>query len=144
MPLRSANAVWEGDLRNGHGTMRLGGGAFEGAYSFSSRFEEGKGTNPEELIAAAHAGCFSMALSAQLTEAGFVPTRVETTAKVHLEKTEAGFGIGRIDLQTEAEVPGIDEPTFQQLAEGAKKGCPVSRALSAVEITLNAHLVGSA
>lgn len=142
MPLRSANAVWEGNLQQGHGTMRFGGGAFEGAYSFASRFEEGTGTNPEELIAAAHAGCFSMAFSAQLAGAGFTPTRVETTAKVHLSKVEGGFGITRIDLETEGEVPGIDDVTFQRIAEDAKKNCPVSRALSAVEITLNARLAG--
>src|SRR6266511_3568929 len=122
MPERSATARWEGGLQGGKGTMRVGSGAFEGRYSFSSRFEEGTGTNPEELIAAAHAGCFSMALSGALGRAGHDPTRVSTTAKVHLEKQEAGFRIPRIDLVTEAIVPGIDEATFQEVAEGAKKG----------------------
>jgi len=141
MPVRTADAQWEGPLQSGKGQMRFGSGAFEGAYSFSSRFEEGAGTNPEELIAAAHAGCFSMALSGALGRAGHDPTRVTTTAKVHLEKQEAGFRIPRIDLVTEAVVPGIDEATFQEVAEGAKKGCPVSVLLAGAEITLNAKLV---
>ncbi|MBV8982603.1 MAG: OsmC family protein [Acidimicrobiia bacterium] len=141
MPVRNAEARWEGDLPNGKGTMRFGGGAFEGQYSFSSRFEEGAGTNPEELIAAAHAGCFSMALSNGLAKAGFTPTRVETTASVHLEKTDAGFGITRVDLRTEAEVPGIDQAAFDEQAETAKKNCPVSKALAAVDINLDAKLV---
>jgi lipoyl-dependent peroxiredoxin len=141
MPVRNAEARWEGDLPNGKGTMRFGGGAFEGQYSFSSRFEDGAGTNPEELIAAAHAGCFSMALSNGLAKAGFTPTRVETTASVHLEKTDAGFGITKIDLRTEAEVPGIDQAAFDEQAETAKKNCPVSKALAAVDINLEAKLV---
>jgi len=141
MPVRNAEARWEGDLPNGKGTMRFGGGAFEGQYSFSSRFEDGAGTNPEELIAAAHAGCFSMALSNGLAKAGFTPTRVDTTASVHLEKTDAGFGITKIDLRTEAEVPGIDQATFDEQAETAKKNCPVSKALAAVDINLEAKLV---
>ena len=141
MPVRTADARWEGNLQDGKGTMRFGGGAFEGQYSFSSRFEEGAGTNPEELIAAAHAGCFSMALSNGLAKAGHVPTRVETTASVHLDKVEGGFGITRIDLRTEAEVPGIDESAFKEQAEAAKANCPVSKALAAVEITLDASLV---
>src|SRR5207237_2932832 len=119
MPIRNAEAVWEGDLQGGKGTMKFGSGAFEGQYSFSSRFEEGTGTNPEELVAAAHAGCFSMALSGALGRNGHAPTRVHTTAKVHLEKQEAGFRIPRIDLVTEAVVPGIDEATVQEVAEGA-------------------------
>jgi osmotically inducible protein OsmC len=139
--IRTSKAQWNGSLKEGSGTVALGSGAFEGAYSFPSRFENGAGTNPEELIAAAHAGCFSMALSAELGKAGHTVTRVSTEAKVHLEKGDAGFSITRIDLVTEAEVPGIDAATFQQHAEGAKKGCPVSRALSAVEITLDATLV---
>lgn len=122
--------------------MKFGGGAFEGAYSFASRFEEGKGTNPEELIAAAHAGCFSMALSNILAGAGHVPDRVSTTAKVRLEKTEGGFGVTRIDLNTEAQVPGLDEAAFQQHAEDAKQNCPISKLLKGAEITLNAKLVG--
>jgi osmotically inducible protein OsmC len=142
MPVRSADARWEGPLQGGKGTMRLAGGAFEGPYSFASRFEEGAGTNPEELIAAAHAGCFSMALSGALGRAGHDPVSVQTTAKVTLEKQEAGFRITRIVLVTEAEVPGIDEATFQEVAEGAKKGCPVSVALAGTEIGLEAKLVG--
>jgi osmotically inducible protein OsmC len=140
MAVRSADAVWEGNLREGKGQVKTGSGAVDGKYSFASRFEEAGGTNPEELIAAAHAGCFSMALSAGLSKAGFTPTRVQTTARVHLEKVGEGFGITRIDLKTEAEVPGIDEETFRQQAEGAKVNCPVSKALAAVEITLDAKL----
>src|SRR5438105_14218492 len=109
MAKRTASAVWEGTLREGKGTVKLGSGAFEGQYSFASRFEEGQGTNPEELIAAAHAGCFSMALSGALGRAGHDPTRVSTTAKVHLEKGDAGFRIPRIDLVTEAVVPGLED-----------------------------------
>ena len=141
MPVRTADAQWEGPLQGGKGQMRFGSGAFEGAYSFSSRFEDGAGTNPEELIAAAHAGCFSMALSNGLAKAGFTPTRVDTTASVHLDKTDAGFGITKIELKTEAEVPGIDEPTFKEQADTAKANCPVSKALAAVDIVLDATLV---
>lgn len=140
MPVRSADAVWEGNLRQGHGTMRMASGAYEGRYSFSSRFEEGKGTNPEELIAAAHAGCFSMAFSNGLAGAGFTPKSVHTTAKVHLENTGDGWRITRIDLESEAVVPGIGEEQFLEAANAAKKGCPVSQALAAVEITLSATL----
>ncbi len=143
MPARTANARWEGGLRDGKGNMRLGGGAFEGQYSFSSRFEEGVGTNPEELIAAAHAGCFSMAFSGGLEKAGFSPNSVETEAKVHLSPADGGgFRISRIDLVTTADVPGIEEGAFQQAAQAAKEGCPVSKALAAVEITVNATLAG--
>ena len=141
MPVRSSSAVWNGNLMQGSGTMKLGSGAYEGKYSFPSRFESREGTNPEELIAAAHAGCFSMALSATLGKAGFNPSRVATTAKVHLEKVGEGFGITKIELVTEAQVPGIDNATFQTNAEAAKKGCPVSKALAATEITLSAKLV---
>ncbi len=140
MAVRSAEAEWKGTLREGAGKMKLGSGAYEGSYSFASRFEEGKGTNPEELIAAAHAGCFSMALSAGLTKAGHPPTRVHTTARVHLEKVGDGFGITRIELTTEAQVPGIDNKAFQEQAEGAKKGCPVSKALAGAQISLTATL----
>src|SRR5437763_10206104 len=112
MPVRSADARWEGTLRDGKGQMRLGGGAYEGAYSFTSRFEDGSGTNPEELIAAAHAGCFSMALSGALGRAGHTPNRIATTAKVHLEKGDAGFRISKIVLTTEADVPGIEDAAF--------------------------------
>ena len=141
MPVRSADARWEGPLNDGKGTMRLASGAFEGAYSFASRFEEGTGTNPEELMAAAHAGCFSMALAAALGRAGHDPTSVETTAKVHLERTDEGFRITRIDLATKASVPGIDDAKFQEIADTAKRTCPVSVALGGVgEINLDATL----
>jgi len=142
MPVRKANAVWEGSLKEGQGTMRLGSGAFEGRYSFGSRFEEAGGTNPEELIGAAHAGCFSMAFAAGLGRAGFPPKRVATSAKVHIEKVGEGFKITRIELDNESEVPGIDDATFQEAARKAKEGCPVSQALGGVEITLNARLMG--
>jgi osmotically inducible protein OsmC len=140
MPVRTANAQWEGSLQDGKGSMRFGSGAFDGQYSYSSRFEEGTGTNPEELIAAAHAGCFSMALSGGLSRAGHVPTWVRTTAQVHLEKQAEGFGITSIDLDTEATVPGIDQATFQEQAEAAKANCPVSRALAGVDIRVSARL----
>jgi osmotically inducible protein OsmC len=121
--------------------MALGSGAYEGAYSFGSRFEEAPGTNPEELIGAALAGCFSMALAGALGRGGHRPERVATKAKVHIEKVGEGFAITRIELDTEARVPGIDEAAFRETAEGAKKGCPVSKALTGVEITLDARLV---
>ena len=142
MAIRSADAVWEGDLRGGKGTMKFGGGAFEGQYSFSSRFEEGAGTNPEELIAAAEAGCFSMALSGALGRNETPPTKVSTTAKVHLEPAEGGgFHIPLIELTTEATVPGIDDAKFQEIATATKSSCPVSKLLTGAEITLNAKLV---
>ncbi|HBL29654.1 MAG TPA: peroxiredoxin [Acidobacteria bacterium] len=140
MPVRKANAVWEGSLKEGHGTVALGSGAYEGRYSFGSRFEEAGGTNPEELIGAAHAGCFSMALSAGLGRSGFAPKRVATAAKVHLEKVGDAFKITRIELDNESEIPGIDEATFQEHAAKAKAGCPVSQALAGVEISLTARL----
>ena len=141
MPTRRANARWEGSLTEGKGTMRMASGSYEGPYSFQSRFEEGDGTNPEELIAAAHAGCFSMALAAELGNAGHTPESVETEATVHLDPVDDGFAIKRIDLQTRVSAPGVDESTFQQAAEAAKKGCPVSQALAAVEsIELDAQL----
>ena len=143
MPKRTAKARWDGSLQEGNGTMRMVSGAYEGPYSFQSRFEEGDGTNPEELIAAAHAGCFSMALSLELGRAGHSAESVETTATVHLDKVGEGFGITRIDLDTRARVPGLPEDEFQAVAEAAKKGCPVSRALAAVDsIELRASLVG--
>src|SRR5918996_2936206 len=129
MAARKASARWRGPLQEGDGTMRLGGGAYEGPYSFSSRFEEGEGTNPEELIAAAHAGCFSMAFAGELGRAGHDPESVETEATVHLDKADAGFAITRIELDSRASVPGIDEEEFRRRAEAAKEGCPVSRAL---------------
>jgi len=141
MAVRNANAVWTGGLQDGAGTVRLGSGAFEGRYSFASRFEEGTGTNPEELIGAAHAGCFSMALAAGLGRAGFAPKRVATSARVHLVKGEGGFAISRIELDCEAEVPGIAAAVFQEQAQAAKAGCPVSKALAAIEIRLEAKLV---
>jgi len=142
MAVRTAEAVWEGNLMEGKGSMKLGSGAYEGPYSFASRFEDGPGTNPEELIGAAHAGCFSMALSAGLARAGYAPKRIHTTARVHLNKVDQGFRITSIELNTEAEVPGIDEKTFLEHAEAAKAGCPVSQALAGTEITLQAKLVG--
>ena len=141
MPVRNAEAVWEGNLKEGHGTMKVGSGAFEGPYSYQTRFEEEPGTNPEELIGAAHAGCFSMYLSAVLSGAGHVPNRVHTTAKVHLGQVNNAPTITKIELDTEADVPGLDESTFLEHAEASKKGCPVSKALAATEIVLNARLV---
>jgi lipoyl-dependent peroxiredoxin len=120
--------------------MRLGSGAFEGSYSFKSRMEDGPGTNPEELIAAAHAGCFSMSFANGLTQAGHKPQEIRTTASVHFDKGDQGWGISRIELKTEGNVPGIDDATFQHLAEEAKKNCPVSKALAATPITLQATL----
>ena len=141
MPIRTSSAIWEGSLKDGRGKMKIGNGLFEGPFTFSSRFEEGAGTNPEELIAAAHAGCFSMAFAHDLSQAGHVPKRIETTARVKIELTPAGFKITRIELSTEAAVPGISEALFGDLAEHAKKNCPVSQALAATEITLQAKLV---
>ena len=140
MPTRNADARWQGDLKSGKGTMKLGSGAWEGPYSFASRFESGSGTNPEELVGAAHAGCFSMALTAGLNKAGFQPRQVHTTATVQLEKVGDGFAITAIDLDAEADVPGIDEATFQTQAEAARVGCPISKALAGVEIRLKARL----
>ena len=141
MPTRTADAEWQGDLRQGKGTMRVGSGAFEVSYSFKSRFgDETVGTNPEELIGASHAGCYSMALSNALANAGFTPTRVHTTARVHINQALGGFAINPIDLETEAVVPGIDEETFQKLAKDAKENCPVSKALAATTINLRATL----
>ena len=140
MPTRTSSALWEGNLRDGSGTMKLGSGAFEGSYSFVSRFESGPGTNPEELIAAAHAGCFSMALSNGLSQAGFTPTSIATSATVHLDRVADGFGITKIDLDTVGTVPGIDDAKFQEVAAAAKAGCPVSKALAAS----GDHVVGAA
>jgi osmotically inducible protein OsmC len=141
MTIRESEARWQGTLKEGSGRVRLGSGAFEGAYSFPSRFENGRGTNPEELIAAAHAGCFSMALTAILGEAGFTPTLIRTVARAHLGFTESGPTLTRIDIETEGDVPGIDGAGFQQHAEAAKARCLVSRALTGVPaITLSAKL----
>ena len=142
MAVRTAEAVWEGNLKQGKGTMTIGDGVYEGPYSFASRFEQGSGTNPEELIAAAHAGCFSMALAFGLEQAGYSPEQVKTVAKVHLDKVGEGFQITSIELDTEAKVPGIDEEEFMKQAEAAKSGCPVSQALKGPQIKLQAKLVG--
>jgi len=141
MATRTGSAVWEGTLKEGKGNMKLGSGAFEGPYSFSSRFEEGKGTNPEELIGAAEAGCFSMALSFNLEQAGHPAKRVSTTATVKLEAADKGFKITSIDLKTEGDVPGIDEAKFKEQAELTKKTCPVSIALAGAQINLEAKLL---
>jgi osmotically inducible protein OsmC len=139
MPIRKASARWQGNLTEGSGIIRTGLG--EGSYSFKSRFEEGEGTNPEELIGAAHAGCFSMALANKLATAGYTPTSVETTASVHLDKTDAGMTVTKIDLVTDAVVPGLDKGEFDKIAEDAKATCPISRLLSpGAEITLTANL----
>ncbi len=140
MLIRTAEALWEGNLKQGKGKMKLGSGAFEGTYSFGSRFEHAPGTNPEELIGAAHAGCFSMALSLILEQAGYKVDRIHTKARVSLDKVGEGFRITTIDLDTEGAVPGIDEKKFKDAAEAAKKGCPVSMALTGVEIRLAAKL----
>ncbi len=143
MPVRTAEAEWKGNLMEGQGRMKLGSGAFDGPFTFKSRMENGPGTNPEELIGAAHAGCFSMAFSHQLANAGFAPKRVRTRANVRFEKSDSGFSISEIVLETEGEVPGISDAKFQELAEAAKKGCPVSKALAGTRITLNAKLVSA-
>ena len=141
MPTRKAEAQWEGNLAEGSGKLKLGSGAFEGPYTFKSRFEEGESaTNPEELIGAAHAGCFTMALTAQLSRAGHNPTRIHTTAQVKLEKVGDAFSITKIDLETNAEIPGIDDAAFQKFAADAKQNCPVSKALAGTEIGLIAKL----
>jgi osmotically inducible protein OsmC len=141
MATRNATAEWQGDLKGGSGTFSLASGLFSGSYSFATRFEEEPGTNPEELIAAAHAACFSMALSNILSEAGHVPEAVSTTAKVRLRNVDGAPTIDRIELVTEGRVPGLDQAQFEELAGQAKTGCPVSRALGGVgEITLKATL----
>src|SRR5262252_5193522 len=142
MPIRKAEAEWKGNLAEGSGRLKVGSGAFAGPYSFKSRFEEGESaTNPEELLGAAHAGCFTMALTAQLSRERLAPTRIHTQAKVKLEKVGDAFSITRIDLETEAEIPGIDPATFQKYAQDAKQNCPVSKALAATEIHLTAKLL---
>ena len=138
---RKSNAVWQGDLKTGKGLVSLGSGTFSGRYSFSSRFEEGVGTNPEELIAAAHAGCFSMALSADLSKDGYEVKKIETEAVVMMDKSDAGFAISKIKLVTQAKVKDIDLDTFLKFANGAKQNCPVSKALAAVPVELEAELV---
>ncbi len=141
MATRNAEAIWEGSLKDGNGKMKVGSGLFEGPYTFSSRFENGKGTNPEELLGAAHAGCFSMALSANLGGAGFTPQRIHTRAQVTIDQVEGKTRITGIRLETEARVPGISDEQFQRIAEAAKQGCPVSMALSSVPMTLVARLL---
>jgi lipoyl-dependent peroxiredoxin len=140
MPTRTSTAEWSGNLARGSGTMALGSGAFEGSYSFASRFESGDGTNPEELIAAAHAGCFSMALAAVLSADDHVPDSVRTTAEVTIETVEGNPTITRSELSTEVKVDGLDEAEFEKYADQAKDGCAVSRALGAIEIRLEAKL----
>ncbi len=142
MPKRKASARWDGSFTEGAGSIRMRSGAYEGAYSAQSRFEEGEGTNPEELIAAAHAACFSMALSLALGQAGHDPETIETEATVQIDKVDEGFAITSITLHTQGRVPGIEESEFQQQAEAAKEGCPVSQALAGVEsIEVEAQLL---
>jgi lipoyl-dependent peroxiredoxin len=142
MTARNGSAEWTGDLQSGSGTVVVGDGVFNGQYSFASRFEEGSGTNPEQLIAAAHAACFSMALANILSQAGHAPSSVRTNARVQLRNVDGAPTLTRIDLDTEGRVPGIDDQQFQQYADEAKAGCPVSRALAGVpEIELQANLV---
>jgi osmotically inducible protein OsmC len=137
---RKASAVWKGGLKNGNGALTTESGILSGTqYSFSTRFEEGKGTNPEELIAAAHAGCFSMALAAELEKNGVIAESIDTTATVTLEKAAEGFAITAVQLDVRAKVPEADEPALQNAAEAAKVGCPVSKVLNAT-ITMNARL----
>ena len=138
MPVRHASATWHGSIKEGHGHMQFAD--YEGSYSVPSRFEEADGTNPEELLGAAHAGCFSMALSSGLSAAGHAPDSVQTTAEVHIDKLETGWTVTKIHLITKAQVAGIDDQAFQEQAENAKKNCPISRALEAVEITMEASL----
>jgi osmotically inducible protein OsmC len=140
--IRHAEAQWNGALKDGNGHIKTETGALDSAYSFRSRFEGGGETNPEELLGAAHAACFSMALSAMLTAGGHPPTSIRTKASVHLNKIGENFTINKIELETTGEVPGIDEATFKKFAEDAKAGCPVSRALSAVEMHLTANFKG--
>ena len=141
MPTHKAEAEWKGNLAQGSGRLKVGSGAFDVPYSFKSRFEEGQSaTNPEELIGAAHAGCFTMALTAQLSRKGITPTRIHTSAKVNLEKVGEAFAITKIELDTEAQIPGIDDATFQKLALDAKQNCPVSKALAGTAIHLKAKL----
>jgi lipoyl-dependent peroxiredoxin len=141
MAVRTAESVWQGTLKEGKGTMKLGSKAYEGNYTFASRFEEGSGTNPEELIGAAHSGCYSMFLSAVLTKEGFKPTEVKTTAKVTLGTVDGAPKITKIELDCQARVPDLSEEKFNEVAELSKKNCPVSKALAGTEIVLQAKLV---
>lgn len=139
---RKASAIWHGTIKEGNGTISSESGVLKDTpYSFHTRFEDGKGTNPEELIAAAHAGCFTMALSGQLTNANLKPESLDTTAEVTMEKTDAGPTVTRIHLTTRAKVPGASKEAFETAANNAKTGCPISRLLKAAEITMDARLV---
>jgi len=142
MSVRHAQSVWNGNLKDGNGVMKLGSGELEAPFSFSTRFEEEPGTNPEELIGAAHSGCFSMFLSAVLTKAGFAPNKIETKAQVTLDQVDGAPWITKIHLICRADVPGVDEATFAEQVQVSKVGCPVSKALASVkEITVDAQLV---
>ena len=141
MPIRTGQADWHGNLKEGSGKLRTGSGAYEGPYSFMSRFEEGAGTNPEELVAAAHAGCYSMALSNGLDQAGFKPTRVSTKASAHLTKGDDGFAVRKIELDVEADVPNIELAAFTEIAEKTKLACPISKLVTGAEITLKVKLL---
>ena len=141
MPLRRAEADWQGTFRDGAGKMKLGSGAFESAFSYRTRMEEDPGTNPEELLGAAHAGCFSMSLARRLSAAGYSPEHIHTEARVRFGRAGEGYAISRIDLRTEAEVPGVDQELFLEKAEAAKRDCAISKALAGVEIGLEARLV---
>jgi osmotically inducible protein OsmC len=141
MPTRTADAEWNGEIMTGAGHMRLGSGAFDGPYDFRSRMGDGAGTNPEELIGAAHAGCFSMALAAQLGGAGFKPEKIATKAKVHFNQVEGGWAIDHIELETEVAAQGLGADELQRQAATAKENCPVSKALKGVEISLVAKLI---
>ena len=144
MPARNAEAEWKGNFKQGQGRMKAASGAFDVSYSTATRFGEEPGTNPDELVAAAHAGCFSMAFAAELGKAGYNPSRIHTTEKVHINKEDSGWRITKAELHTEAEVPGIDEAAFQKIAHMAKEGCPVSKALAGIpEITLDAVLLST-
>jgi lipoyl-dependent peroxiredoxin len=141
MNVRNAEANWQGGLKDGSGKMKFGSGAYEGAFTWSSRFEEAKGTNPEELIGAAHAGCFSMDLSGNLGKAGFSPEQIHTRAQVTLDRVDGKARITKIHLDTEARVPGISNEKLQEIAELVKQSCPVSAALAGVQISVSARLV---
>jgi lipoyl-dependent peroxiredoxin len=140
MPERKADATWRGSLRDGSGTMRFGSGAFQGQYSFASRMENGTGTNPEELIGAAEAGCFSMAFANALGQAGHPPQEIQTSATVHFDRGADGWSISRIELVTQGVVPGIDQATFDKIGQEAKQTCPVSKALTGTQVSLRATL----
>ncbi len=140
MPTRTSDAEWHGTLREGRGHMRFGGGAYDGEYTWASRFSDGGGTNPEELIAAAHAGCYAMALSGDLTKAGHKPDFIRANAEVHLDQVDGKWTIALIELTVGAKVPGVENAEFQKIAEGTKDNCPVSRALGAVKVTVDATL----